>query len=123
MEDWAEVRRLFHREGLTKAAIARRLGMSRTTVIRLLALGGPPRCVRDRRARSSIPSPGRSQSCSTGSPMLLPRSSSNVSVAPAMAAASASWKEHLARVRPTFLAARAFQRTSYLPGEIGQLDW
>ena len=32
-------------------------------------------------------------------------------------------KEHLARVRPSFLAARAFQRTSYLPGEIGQLDW
>ncbi len=32
-------------------------------------------------------------------------------------------KEHLARVRPAFLAARAFQRTSYLPGEIGQLDW
>ena len=31
MEDWAEVQRLFHREGLTKKAIARRLGMSRTT--------------------------------------------------------------------------------------------
>ena len=26
-------------------------------------------------------------------------------------------------MRPGFLAARAFQRTSYLPGEIGQLDW
>ena len=32
-------------------------------------------------------------------------------------------KDHLARVRPTFLAARAFQRTSYQPGEIGQVDW
>ena len=28
-----------------------------------------------------------------------------------------------ARVRPTFLAARAYQRTSYRPGEIGQVDW
>lgn len=29
----------------------------------------------------------------------------------------------LAQVRPAFLAARAFQRTSHLPGEIGQLHW
>jgi Integrase core domain len=26
-------------------------------------------------------------------------------------------------VRPSFLAARTFQRTSYLPGEISQIDW
>jgi transposase len=32
-------------------------------------------------------------------------------------------KDHLARVRPRFLASRAFQRTSYQPGEIGQVDW
>ncbi len=32
-------------------------------------------------------------------------------------------KDHLTRVRPTFLAARAYQRTSYQPGEIGQVDW
>jgi transposase len=32
-------------------------------------------------------------------------------------------KDHLAAVRPEFAAARAFQRTSYLPGEIVQLDW
>jgi hypothetical protein len=32
-------------------------------------------------------------------------------------------KEHLAQIRPEFAAARAFQRTSYLAGEIVQLDW
>ncbi len=32
-------------------------------------------------------------------------------------------KERLATVRPQFLAARSFQRTSYLPGEISQIDW
>ena len=32
-------------------------------------------------------------------------------------------RDHLVTVRPTFLAARAFQRTSYRPGEIGQVDW
>ena len=44
MEDWAEVHRLFHREGPAKAAIARRrLSMSRNTVDRLLDLAEPPR--------------------------------------------------------------------------------
>lgn len=43
MEDWAEVHRLFHREAASKAAIARRLGMSRNTVERLLSLREPPR--------------------------------------------------------------------------------
>ena len=46
MEDWAEVHRLSHREGLSKAAIARRLGMSHNTVARLLELDEPPWYVR-----------------------------------------------------------------------------
>ena len=37
VQDWAEVHRLFHREGLAIAKIAERLGMSRNTVMRLLA--------------------------------------------------------------------------------------
>jgi IS30 family transposase len=43
VEDWAEVHRLFYREGMAKAAIARRLSMSRNTVDRLLGRTEPPR--------------------------------------------------------------------------------
>lgn len=32
-------------------------------------------------------------------------------------------KEHVATVRPAFQAARAYQRTTYLPGEIAHGDW
>ena len=32
-------------------------------------------------------------------------------------------KRFVVTVRPQFAAAQAFQRTSYLPGEIGQVDW
>ena len=32
-------------------------------------------------------------------------------------------KDRLAQLRPAFLAARSSQRTSYLPGELAQLDW
>jgi transposase len=32
-------------------------------------------------------------------------------------------KDHLRRVRPAFAAAASYQRTSYLPGEVAQVDW
>jgi hypothetical protein len=51
MQDWAEVHRLFHRERVPKARIARQLGMSRNTVDRLLGLSEPPMYV-----RTSMPS-------------------------------------------------------------------
>ena len=46
VHDWAEVHRLHHVEGLSKAAIAAKLSMSRTTVHRLLALAEPPKYAR-----------------------------------------------------------------------------
>jgi transposase len=42
VHEWAQVREL-HRQGVSKKAIARRLGMSRNTVSRLLASDQPPR--------------------------------------------------------------------------------
>ena len=45
MEDWALIRRLAAEE-VPNAAIARRLGISRTTVVKALASDGPPRYVR-----------------------------------------------------------------------------
>ena len=42
MEDWALIRRLAA-EGVPKARIARRLGISRTTVIKAIAADGPPK--------------------------------------------------------------------------------
>ena len=123
MEDWAEVQRLFHREGLARKAITRRLGMSRTTVIRLLALSGSPRYARTGRARSSTRTATRSGRCSRPTPTVpatvirerLQRSGYHGGIT--------ILKKHVAAVRPEFLAARAFQRTPYLPGEIVQLDW
>lgn len=42
VKDWAEVKRHHEREGLSKKAIAGKLGMSRNTVARLLCLSEPP---------------------------------------------------------------------------------
>ena len=123
MEDWAEVQRLFHREGLTKRAIARRLGMSRTTVIRLLGLDEPPSYRRP--SRGSLVDPHVDEIAA----MLDEDPDAPATVIcdhlrrSGYAGGISILKAHLARVRPGFRAARAFQRTSYLPGEIGQLDW
>ena len=32
-------------------------------------------------------------------------------------------RDYLRQVRPEFVAPPAFQRTVYLPGAIGQIDW
>lgn len=123
MEDWAEVHRLFHREGRPKAAIARQLGMSRNTVERLLGLTEPPRYVR--RPVSSQLDPFTEEIAA----MLATDPSVRATVIRerlqplGYPGGITILKDHLATVRPTFLAARAFQRTSYQPGEIGQVDW
>ena len=123
MEDWAEVQRLFHREGLSRRAIARRLKMSRTTVIRLLALQQPPRY--ERAPRPSLIEPFAAEIRA-----MLDEDASVPATVISERLRRAGYgggisilKEHLARVRPEFLAAQAFQRTSYLAGEIVQIDW
>jgi transposase len=59
VHEWAEVHRLFHREQLSKAAIARRLGMDRHTVSRLLGRSAPPQYVRA--AKGSMLDPHREE--------------------------------------------------------------
>jgi len=122
VQDWAEVQGL-HRQGWSNIAIARKLGMSRNTVTRLLCLRQPPRYERSR--APSLLDPFIDQIAA----ML----DQNAKVAATVvlehlrrdgyAGGITILKDHLTKVRPAFLAARTFQRTSYLPGEISQLDW
>lgn len=123
VRDWAEVHRLFEREGWSKAKIAGSLGMSRNTVDRLLGLSVPPRY--ERRSPGSKLDPFR------GSILMMLDTDAT---APATVIIErlrrdgygggiTILKEYLAEVRPLFVGVRSFQRTSYLPGEIGQTDW
>ena len=123
VHDWAEVHRLHHVQGMGKAAIAARLGMSRTTVHRLLGLSEPPRYQR-RRAGSKL-----DPFCDAIAAMLRedPKVPATV-IAPRLrrqgfTGSLTILKDHLRGVRPAFVAAAAYQRTSYLPGELAQVDW
>jgi transposase len=122
VQDWAEVHRL-DGQGVAKRTIARRLRMSPTTVHRLLGLAEPPRYER-RRTTSLVDAFASEIAAMLDEDAKVPatvvlrhlRRSGYVGGITIL-------KEHLARVRPQFLAARAFQRTTYLPGEISQIDW
>lgn len=123
VHDWAEVHRLYEREHLSKSAIARRLGMSRPTVIRLLELPEPPRYTRE--------SPGSKLDRHTDAIAAMLDADAEVPAtvildhlrADGYSGGITILKEHVARVRPTFLAARSYQRTTYLPGELAHGDW
>ena len=123
MQDWAEVHRLFHREQMPKARIARQLGMSRNTVDRLLGLAEPPVYVRAVSPSKLDPFKDQVRAMLSADPSVpatvilerLRRAGFDGSITIV--------KRFVATVRPEFAAAQAFQRTSYLPGEIGQVDW
>jgi transposase len=123
VHDWAEVHRLHHVEGMGKAAIAAKLGMSRTTVHRLLGLSEPPRYQR-RRAGSKL-----DPFCGAIAAMLRedPKVPATVIAVrlrrEGFTGSLTILKDHLRQVRPAFVAAAAYQRTSYLPGELAQVDW
>ena len=123
MEDWAEVHRLHHREGVSKAAIARRLTMSRNTVDRLLGLREPPRYMRAQASSQLEAFADRILAMLAAEPTVRATVIRERLQADGYRGGITILKEHLARVRPAFLAARAYQRTSYRPGEIGQVDW
>jgi transposase len=123
VHDWAEVHRLHHVEGLSKAAVAARLSMSRTTVHRLLALAEPP-AYRRRTAGSQLDGFVDAIAAMLDEDPRVPATVIAQRLRPQGFTGSVTiLKDHLRRVRPSFVAARAFQRTSYLPGELAQTDW
>ncbi len=123
VHDWAEVHRLYEREGCSKTTIARRLGMSRNTVDRLLRLNEPPRY--ERRSKGSLldafkPDIAEFLDDDPEAPatVILERLQAR-----GYQGRITILKDYLKRERPHHLARRTFQRTSYVPGEIGQFDW
>ena len=115
VQDWAEVHRLFERERLSKAAIAKRLGMSRPTVIRLLGLQEPP-CYRRAPTGSKLDAYKDVIAAMLDADPQVPATVILEHLRrDGYAGGITILKEQVAAVRPAFVAARSYQRTSYLP--------
>jgi len=123
VHDWAEVHRLFDREGWAKTRIAEKLGMSRNTVSRLLDLPEPPRYERARQGSKLDPFKGAiltmlNEDAKAPATVIIERLRRD-----GYDGGITILKDHLRGVRPLLVEAEARQRTVYLPGEIGHTDW
>jgi transposase len=123
VQDWAEVHRLFHREGWAKSKIAEKLGMSRNTVGRLLELDGPPRYERGRVGSKLDVHRGSIIKMLDRDPKVSARVILEHLRREGYGGGITILKDYLREVRPLFVDARSYQRTSYLPGEFGHTDW
>lgn len=123
VQDWAEVHRLLYREGLSQAAVARRLGMSRNTVARLLSLSSPPAYERSRGGSKLDPFKDAVVAMLREDPKVAATVICERLRRDGFDGEITILKDWLRQVRPQFAAAEGFQRTSYVPGEICQADW
>ena len=123
VQDWAEVHRLFHREGWAKTKIAETLGMSRNTVVRLLELVDPPQYQRTSRGSKLDPHKGSIAKMLDSDPKVPATVIIEHLRRDGYGGGITILKDYLQEIRPLFVEARSYQRTSYLPGEVGHTDW
>jgi transposase len=122
VHDWAEVRRL-KRDGWTNTAIAEKFAMSRNTVAELIARDAPPRYERAS-AGSMLDAHAGAIAAMLDEDAKAPATVILERLRPlGYAGGITILKERLAELRPGFLAARSYQRTTYLPGELTHVDW
>lgn len=123
VQDWAEVHRLFFREGWSKTKIAEKLGMSRNTVSRLVELCEPPRYERKPVGSKLDPYRGAilkmlDEDAEVPATVMLERLRRD-----GYEGGITILREYVAEVRPLLVGAKSYQRTTYLPGEIAHTDW
>ena len=119
VEDWAEVRRLHHAEGMGIKAIARRLGIARNTVRDAVRATQPPRY--ERAGRGSLVDgfePGIRELLSEFPQMPATVIAERIAWPHGMTVL----KDRVRELRPLFRPPDPCQRTHYLPGELAQWD-
>lgn len=120
VEDWAEIRRLHHAEGLPVKQIVRVTGVSRNTVRAALRSDGPPRY--ERAAAGSV--------ADEFEPRIRELLRSYPSMAASVIGERIGWpysgrtlRAKVAELRPAYLPQDPASRTVYAAGEIAQDDF
>jgi transposase len=119
--EWAQVRTLAA-DGISQREIARRLGLNRRTVARLLATQEPPRYERGRCGSMLDPlEPVLSRLLVDWPDIKAPRATEILKTDHGYAGSVDLVRLRLASLRPR--EVRPAQRTGYAPGQVLQLDW
>jgi transposase len=119
--DWAEVRAM-HADGVKKREIARRLGISRNTVEKLIDAGEPPRYSRAPAGSMLDPlEPVLRRLLEEWPEVKAPRVTEILREDYGYAGSVDLVRRRLAQLRPR--QVRPAQRTGYRPGQVLQLDW
>ena len=118
MEDWALIRRLAA-EGVPKAAIAKRVGVSRTTVIKAVTSGGPPKYERRPAPTSFTPFESRVRALLADTPDM----PATVLAERVGWTGSIRWfRDSVNRVRADHRPIDPADRLSWAPGDVAQCD-
>jgi transposase len=118
VEDWALIRRLAA-EGVPKAAIARRVGVSRTTVVKAVTSQGPPRYERRRAPTSFTPYESRVRELLADTPDM----PATVLAERVGWTGSIRWfRDNVNRVRADQRPIDPADRLSWAPGDVAQCD-
>ncbi len=119
LEDWAEIRALHRRDGVSKREIARRLGISRVTVDRALASDRPPRYSR----------PAVATSFTVVEPLVRELLRATPSMPVTVIAERIGWsgsvtnlRRYVRRIRVDYLPVDPADRLDYVPGDQAQCD-
>jgi transposase len=122
VEQWAEVRRMKRVEGLSAWEIARRTGLARDTVSRLLAADVPPSYARS--PSGSILDPFKEWICAElkADPKVPSQRLRELAGEIGYEGGKTVFDDYVREVRPRFLVKRTFQRTIYRPAELIQCD-
>lgn len=120
MEDWAEIRRLYRSEKLSKAAISRQLELSRNTVANAVASDVPPRYER---------APATTSAWAQVEPAVRALLEQYPTMPATVLAQRVGWTgghswfgENVSRIRPEYVPADPCDRLMHLPGEQVQCD-
>jgi len=124
VEQWAQIRRMKHVEGLSQREIRRRTGLHRDTIRRALAGGEPPRYgPRARRPSKLDPYLASIEELLADEPTLSAVRIREEIEALGYAGSMTILGVLLRELRPRYLPPpRSFQRTRYRPGELCQFD-
>jgi transposase len=119
--EWAQVRTLAA-EGLSQREIARRLGINRRTVVRLVGSDEPPHYRRPALGSQLDPlEPVLRRLLEEWPQIKAPRVAEILRLEYGFSGSERLVREHLRRLRPS--SVRPAQRTGYRPAQVLQLDW